>query len=490
MTCGATVSRVRENPAGRVTPMTDAGHAAAAAEAEAGWRRLVEKGLRGRPFSDLVSNTAEGFAIDPLTPPAAPVGAFDRPATPWMRLQRIDHPDAGRSAALSLEALNGGADGLALVFHGAPGARGFGIAADDLSDLLRDVVIDACPIRLETGIDGPDIAARFAAETEARRIDPALMQLSFGIDPLSANAANGLGFDRWSETRAAIGALVARLATKRFRGPFLAADGRRAHEAGADAASELAFVAAAYVAYLRLLAEAGLGDDVTGAAIEAVLAADSDQFMTIAKFRAARLMLRRIRSASGLTAGPVRIHGETSYRMTTRRDPYSNLIRAAIAAFAAGAGGADSLAVLPFTAPFGLAGSVPRRLALDTQSILLEEANLYRVVDPSAGSGSIEALTQDLAAEAWRRFQAIEAEGGLVASMAAGALQDRIATERAARLAAIADGSAAIVGTNLFPVPASLPPDIEAPFPASQATETALALPSIRLSQAAESEAA
>lgn len=493
MACGAVVSQAREKLAGRVTPMKHAGNAAAAAEAEARWRRLVEKGLRGRPFSDLVSSTAEGIAIEPLRVPDTPVAVLDRGATSWTRLQRIDHPSPDKAAALALEALNGGADGLALVFSGAPGARGFGVTAEDLSVLLRDIVIDACTIRIETGTDGGAIAKRFAAETEARRIDPALMQLSFGIDPFSIIAASGTGLDEWHGIRASIGALVARLVTERFRGPFLAADGRRAHEAGADAASELAFVASALVAYLRLLGDAGIADGMTGAAIETVLAADSDQFMTIAKFRAARLILRRILTASGLPAGPIRIHGETSWRMTTRLDPHSNLIRAAIAAFAAGAGGADSLAVLPYTAPFGLAAAAPRRLALDTQSILLEEVNLYRVADPSAGSGSIEALTRDLATEAWRRFQTIESEGGLAASLAAGALQARIGAERAARLAAIADGSVSIVGTNIFRASAAPSPDIEAPTPPSPRTDPTiapLALPSIRVSEAAEGEAA
>jgi methylmalonyl-CoA mutase len=472
--------------------MSDRTSAADAATIEAAWRRLVDKGLRGRPFSDLVATAAEGFAIQPLEPAAAPLPVGGRQGLAWQRLQRIDDPDADRSAAIAVDALNSGASGLVLVMCSAPSARGFGIASEDLARVLRDVLIDACPIRIEAGADALGIADAFAAAAAGRRIDPALIDVAFGIDPLSAMAASGVGISAWPRAGTAIADGVSRLTAQGYRGPFLAADGRVAHEAGADAASELAFVLSSMVAYLRLLAEANQEPALVARAAEVVLAADSDQFLTIAKFRAARLLVRRILTMSGLPSEPMRIHGETSFRMTTRLDAHSNLIRASIAAFAAGVGGADSLAVLPFTAPFGLSDDTARRLALDTQSVLVEEANLFRVADPSAGSGSIEALTRDLAEEAWRRFQAIESEGGLVASLAAGLLQQRIGAERAGRQGAVADGSLAIVGTNLFRATHASPIDIEAPFPPANPTGAMEFEPlrSLRTSAAAESEAA
>ncbi|MCX5512193.1 methylmalonyl-CoA mutase [Kaistia algarum] len=472
--------------------MNDRNNAAEAATTADAWRQLVDKGLRGRPFSDLVTRAAEGFSIQPLALPAAPLPVHGRAALPWQRLQRLDHPDADRAGAHAVAALNAGASGLALVMGSAPSARGFGLTPDDLGHILRDVVIDACPIRIEAGADAPDVAAVFATVAAGRRIDPALVDVAFGIDPLAAMAATGMGRTGWPRRRAHIAACVSKLAAQGYRGPFLTGDGRRAHEAGADAASELAFVLASTVAYWRMLDEAGLDPDRIAGAVDTVLAADSDQFLTIAKFRAVRLLIRRLRRASAFPEAPIRVHGETSFRMTTRLDAHSNLIRAAIAAFAAGVGGVDSMAVLPFTAPFGLAGDTARRLALDTQSVLIEEANLFRVADPSAGSGSIEAMTLDLAEAAWRRFQTIEREGGLAASLAAGLVQQRIGAERANWQAAVAEGSVAIVGTTLFRATLPSPIDIEAPCPApvtTAATEFE-PLPSVRTSETAEGEAA
>ena len=79
--------------------------------------------------------------------------------------------------------------------------------------------------------------------------------------------------------------------------------------------------------------------------------------------------------------------------MMTRRDPYVNILRTTIAVFAAGLGGADAITVLPFTAAIGLPDRFARRIARNTQLVLLEESNLAKVADPAAGSGGIEDLT-------------------------------------------------------------------------------------------------
>ena len=97
--------------------------------------------------------------------------------------------------------------------------------------------------------------------------------------------------------------------------------------------------------------------------------------------------------------------------MMTRRDPYVNMLRTAIAVAAAGLGGADAITVLPHTAPLGLPDAFARRVARNTQLVLLEESNLFRVADPAAGSGALEAITQELCAAAWSLFQEIEKVG-------------------------------------------------------------------------------
>ena len=125
------------------------------------------------------------------------------------------------------------------------------------------------------------------------------------------------------------------------------------------------------------------------------LAADADQFLTIAKFRALRKLWARVEEACGLAPEPVFVSAETAWRMMTQRDPYVNMLRTTIAAFAAGLGGADAITVLPFTAALGLPDRFARRIARNTQLMLLEESNLAKVSDPAAGSGGIEDLTDE-----------------------------------------------------------------------------------------------
>jgi methylmalonyl-CoA mutase len=141
--------------------------------------------------------------------------------------------------------------------------------------------------------------------------------------------------------------------------------------------------------------------------------------------------------------------------MLTRADPHANILRATIAAFAAAVGGADSIAVLPFTAALGPADQSARAIARDMQHLLMEEAHLHRVADPAAGSGALEQLTDDLAAAAWAEFQAIEQEGGLTESMRLGAYPSRIASMRTALADEMASGKTPLVGATIYPDPSA-----------------------------------
>ena len=137
--------------------------------------------------------------------------------------------------------------------------------------------------------------------------------------------------------------------------------------------------------------------------------------------------------------------------MMTKRDPYVNMLRATIAVVAAGLGGADAITVLPFTLALGLPDRFARRIARNTQLILLEESNLARVADPSAGSGGIEQLTGQLCSAGWSEFQDIERAGGVWAALEQGLIQKKVAGVRDQRLAAVARRKDALTGTSDFP---------------------------------------
>jgi methylmalonyl-CoA mutase len=181
------------------------------------------------------------------------------------------------------------------------------------------------------------------------------------------------------------------------------------------------------------------------------LAADADQFLTLAKFRALRLLWARIEQACGLTPKPLFVAADTAWRMLTQRDPYVNMLRATMATFSAGLGGANAVTVLPHTLALGLPDPFARRVARNTQLVLLEESNLAKVSDPAAGSGGIEALTKQLCEAAWSLFQDIEKAGGLFAALEQNLIQRRVAATRAVREANIAKRRDVLTGASEFP---------------------------------------
>ncbi len=425
---------------------------------EQDWRKLVDDALKGADFNKrLVSRTYDGLKVDPLyarAQDAAPI--VGRAAVPWVVAQRVDHPDPGVANGQALQDLENGATGLTLVFAGAPAARGYGFIAenaDALEQALAGVMLDIIALRIETApFAGRPVADRVTEVVTKRKTDPAALDIDFGLDPLGDMARTGRALLPWPELSQRAGGTAKDLATKGFaKARFLRADGRAVHEAGGSEAQELAFVIAAGVAYLRLTEAAGFPLDEARRRLSFMLAADADEFLTIAKFRALRKLWARVEQACGLTPQPAYVSAETAWRMMTRRDAYVNMLRTTIAVTAAGVGGADSVTALPFTLALGLPDRFARRVARNMQLILLEESNLYRVRDPAAGSGGIEHLTTEMAKSAWTLFQEIEAAGGLAAALEQGLFQNKVAETREARGAAIAKRKDALTGVSDYP---------------------------------------
>ena len=201
---------------------------------------------------------------------------------------------------------------------------------------------------------------------------------------------------------------------------------------------------------MRLTA-AGVALDAARGMIYFRLAADADEFLTIAKFRAIRKLWARVEEACGLAPKPAYVAAETAWRMMTQRDVAVNMLRITVAVAAAGLGGADNIAVLPHTAALGLPDAFARRVARNTQLILLEESNLAKVADPAAGSGAIEDLTSKLCIAAWKLFQEIEAAGGAWAGLEQGLVQKQVAAVRAERQKAVARRKDALTGSSDYP---------------------------------------
>ena len=421
------------------------------------WRRLVDGVLKGAPFEKLVSKTYDRLAIEPIyrgARNAAPIAG--RPAAaPWQIMQRIDHVDPAAANAQTIHDLENGASGLEIEFAGGPGARGFGVvdaAPETLKRLFDGVVFDAgISIALHPVLGRANAGENLAALIEEQGFDPAKVDLRFNYQALSTMAVRGHAPAAWGEMVLPFAGVVGGLMGRGFKGPFVLADGRPVHDAGGSEAQELAFALSLAVTYLRMLEAGGIDLEAARAAISFRLAADADQFLTMAKFRALRLLWARVEVACGLAPKPAFVSAETAWRMLTQRDPYVNMLRATMATFAAALSGANAITVLPHTLAIGLPDPFARRVARNTQSVLLEESNLAKVSDPAAGSGGIEALTQALCEAAWKLFQETEKAGGVFAALEQNLIQRQVAATRAAREANIARRKEVLTGASEFP---------------------------------------
>ena len=435
------------------------------------WRAVVQKALKGGDFEKrLVRQSDDGIRIDPLyrrRPEAASITRADAGA-PWLLSARVDHPDAATASKQALEDLTNGVNSLTLVFPGSRSSRGFGLPCETLDDLdraLEGVGLEMITLRLDPAPAGRINAALVAALVEKRGYPAHECSIDFGMDPVGNLASRGMFAGDWPTLAQRIADAVSSLNEKGFNGPFLTCDTRIYHEAGASEAQDLAAALATGVAYLRALTGNGISPADAARAISFTIAVDADQFLGIAKLRALRRLWARVEEASGISQRPVRINAESAWRMMTRRDPWVNMLRGTMATFVAGIGGADSMTVLPHTSALGLPDAFARRIARNTQSVLMEESNVWRVADPVAGAGGPEDLTDALAEEAWRLFQEIEAEGGIVESLTKGALQGRISAKRTAREKDIARRKVQITGTSEFPLLTETPLEVLAVEP-------------------------
>ncbi|MFD5328215.1 methylmalonyl-CoA mutase family protein [Streptomyces sp. NPDC127092] len=422
-------------------------------EAEDALSTVLEDGLRARPLY-----TAADGAPDAGLPGFAPFVRAGRAegntAGGWDVRQR--HRAADPEAVLT--DLENGVTSLWL----AVGPDG--VPVEELDRVLRDVYLDLAPIVLEAGAETAAAADELLSLYERRGVAPEAARGNLGADPLGTEARTGAAYD--GDGFAATVAL-ARLCAESYPGVrALTVDALPYHEAGGSAAQELGCSLATGVAYLRALTGGGLSVEQALGQLEFRYAATADQFLTIAKLRAARRLWARVAEACGAPAAGAQLqHAVTSSVMMTARDPWVNMLRTTVATLAAGVGGAESVTVQPFDHALGLPDAFSRRIARNTSTILVEESHLARVIDPAGGSWYVESLTDELARAAWEFFQEIERSGGQAAALRSGLVGDRLAATWAERSKALAKRREPITGVSEFPFLAEKPVERE-PAPA------------------------
>lgn len=442
------------------------------------WRALVEAELKEVPYDKkLVTRLYEGFDVQPLY---VRDGTPRRPATSHMRtpgalggdtgpkvVQERSEPTPQRVHACILEDLELGADGVHLCFDRAgrlglsertlrnvdpSEAVGCSIhCVKDLEVALLDVGLNDCLISLEAGASFLSAAMLLTQLWNERGDKPAQVYGAFNADPLGALAQHGRlpgalehGFESLAE--------VVRLAEDWSGTTALRVSSGPYHNAGANAAQELAYTLATGLDYLRQLDARGLPPNRVAQQFVFSYSIGTESFLATAQLRAARGLWARILEECGVEESRrgMRMHVQMGSRALTKRDPWVNLLRNTACVFAAIIAGADSVTSVPFDAALGAPSALARRIARNTPNILKEEAHLARVVDPAAGSFLVEKLTTDLAEKAWAHLQEIERRGGMARALISGWIGTQVNAGLNARLANVATRRDVILGVTEF----------------------------------------
>jgi methylmalonyl-CoA mutase len=448
----------RQASASATGSIGDVAWSAAAAGVLRKARRLPADAPDALAWGRLARTTVEGLTIPPLGTAARAAGlaATGVPGFPpytrgsraadgtgWDVRTWVTEPDPSAASAVILGDLENGATSIWLTVGGS------GTSLADLSMALAGVHLEMAPVVLEPAGQVADLAA--ATAFHALCVDPDVRPdpaSSFGTDPVGRAIRGGPSTADVAEL-SEIASLAGDLGIR-----ATVVDGTVAHEAGAGDTGEIGYALAVGAAYLRALTAGGVDVDTACGLLDFRFAVTSDQFPMIAKLRAARLTWNRLAELCGASpsARAQRQHAVTSRAMLTRHDPWVNLLRTTVSAFAAGVGGADVITVLPFDAALGAPDAFGRRLARNISTLLTEESHVAKSADPAGGAYAVEMLTADYADAAWSEFQRIEAGGGIIRAVADGSWRSRVETTAHERRRGIATRRQAITGVSEFPL--------------------------------------
>lgn len=434
------------------------------------WMAAVEKDLKGGDFEKrLVWKTYEGLALRPFyreedligldwlqssLPGEAPyVRGAKRADNLWEVRQDILNADLKEANTQALRALDRGANGIALTTQVVNGkVRGQNIQSQaDLATVLKGVWIDAAPVHFDWGMQSPVALKLYTAYAASQGVASSALQGSFGFDPLADLAQGGSVGLSADSIKSAAAQMIKDVQTTAPGMRAITVQAHVYHNAGAQIAQEIAYALAAGVEYISAAVNAGISAVDAVKSIGFSFSVGSLYFLEIAKFRVFRLLWSAVLEQFGVNEGMSHIHAQTSKWSMTVFDPNVNMLRGTTQAMSATIAGVDALTVLPYDCAFREPNEFSYRISRNVQLLLMHEAGFDKIVDPSAGSWYIEKITEGLAEQAWKIFQGVEAQGGLLAALQAGTVQEAIAKVKASRAKNISARKDVFLGTNSYP---------------------------------------
>lgn len=402
-------------------------------QSEADWKAKIEKDLRGKAFEEIVRQSADGIAIQPIyTSESTELKNQALKEHPkWDNVLEILGEDVEQANKEALNYLNRGATSLLFYLPGKV----------DLRLLLKDIQLEYICTNLV--IEGHTDYYREAFQTliQERGINESELEGSFNFDILENLARTG----NWFKTEEQDFADLKHLYAAGFKGMrSLAVNTNLFANAGASAAQQLGIALAMAYEYQHRL------NLTESRSFWINFAIGSDYFEEIAKLRAFRRLWAQWQSDLNLPQSEVRLYAETALRNKSILDKHNNLIRTTAEAMSAVIGGATEVCVKGFGEPLEDLGFFPRRLALNQLSILQHESRLDQVRDMAAGNYWVENLTETLAQKGWEFFQAIEEQGGFIKSLKSNWLQEQINQMAEAEQKAFNAGDRKMIGVNIY----------------------------------------
>lgn len=427
------------------------------------WEEIINKDLKGADYEKkLVWRTNEGFKVRPyyraenlddlnyldVMPAEFPYTRGTKAdSNDWEIVQNVTETEPAKANEVALASIKGGATMISFTMQGVK-------TAQDLATLLAGLDLTKVGVQF-TRPQGRavQLTKDFIAYLEANHIDKAAVKGGIAYDGISCCLRHGK-FPTSEKAAMDTAIELVNLTADMPNFKVVNVRGIQMHNGGATIVQELGYTLGIANEYLAYATSNGLTVEQMAKKMEVTLSIASNYFMEIAKLRAFRLLWATMVSQYQPKcdcACKVRINSVASSWNKTLYDPYVNMLRTTTEGMAASLGGADTIALQPFDVAFKHDDDFSRRISRNVQIILKEESYFNKVVDPAAGSYYIENLTDSLAEHAWKQFQEVEAQGGIIKLILSGEVKKAIEESCNKRNMDIATRKYVLLGTNQYP---------------------------------------
>ena len=388
---------------------------------------------------------------------------------PWTIRQYAGFSTAEESNAFYRKALAAGGQGVSVAFDLAT-HRGYdsdhprvtgdvgkaGVAIDSVEDmkiLFDQIPLDKVSVSMTMNGAVLPVLAGYVVAAEEQGVSQDQLSGTIQNDILKEFMVRNTYIYPPEPSMRIIGDIIAYTAQHMPKFNSISISGYHMQEAGANQALELALTLADGQEYVKTAIATGMDVDAFAGRLSFFWAIGMNFYLEIAKMRAARLLWCRIMQDVGAKNPKslmLRTHCQTSGWSLTEQDPYNNIVRTTIEAMAAVFGGTQSLHTNSFDEAIALPTEFSSRIARNTQLIIQEETHIPNVIDPWAGSYMMEKLTQDMADEAWKIIEEVQAMGGMTKAVGSGWAKLKIEAAAADKQARIDSGQDVIVGVNKY----------------------------------------